>query len=230
MDGLARRHIRSPVGAPDQIDVRVITHADGSRAYIVDLPGTKAWNLPGGVDTALNDAGTNVHAMGGDVTTRQKAIAEALHLAGANSTDPVMLIGHSQGGIVAAQIAQAAGTSDFNYNVTHVVTAGAPIARIDIPNNVQVLALENSHDIVPHLDAADNPDRPNLTTVTFDNQQGTIVGDHSIEQVYVPAAQALDTSTDPSVTAYRDSAGAFLSAAGDGTTVQANVYNLSRVP
>jgi hypothetical protein len=99
MDGLDYRNGKSQPGEPDQIDVRVITHADGSKAYIVDLPGTKVWNLPGSHNPTLNDLGTNVHSIGADLTTREKAIADALHRAGANSTDPVMLVGHSQGGI-----------------------------------------------------------------------------------------------------------------------------------
>jgi pimeloyl-ACP methyl ester carboxylesterase len=214
----------------DQIDVRVVTHPDGSRAYIVDIPGTKVWDAPGQFNPNLNDLGTNIHVLGGDATAREQAIAEALHRAGASPTDPVMLIGHSQGGMVAAQAAHDTATGAFDYNVTHVLTAGSPIARADVPPDVQVLALENSHDIVPHLDAADNPDRPNVTTVTFDNQYGNIGDNHNTNKSYVPAAQTLDGSTDPSVRAYRDSADAFLSNTGDGTTVQTDAYQLSRTP
>ena len=82
-----------------------------------------------------------------------------------------------------------------------------------------------------HLDAADNPDRSNqTTTVTFDSQYGSMGNNHSTNQSYLPAAQALDTSTDPSVMAYRNSAGAFVATGTDGTTVQANVYNMTRLP
>jgi hypothetical protein len=228
MAGLDHRDQSLPLGQ-DDIDVRVITHADGSKAYVVDIPGVKTWEPPGGVFPAPNDAGTNIHAMAGDVTTRERAIAEALHEAGANTTDPVMLVGHSQGGMVAAQAAHDTATGAFDYHVTHVMTAGAPIARAGVPSNVQVLALENSHDIVPHLDAADNPDRPNWTTVTFDNQLGAVGLNHSVRNSYLPAAQLLDASHDPSVAAYRSSAGAYLSPAG-GATVRTHVYQLTRVP
>jgi len=227
MTGLDHRNAQAHAGQPDQIDVRVITHPDGSKAYIVDVPGTKVWDGPGSANPSLNDLGTNVHVLGGDVTAREEAIAEALRRAGASPTDPVMLVGHSQGGMVAAQAAHDSGTGGFNFNVTHVLTAGSPIGRVDIPANVQVLSLENSHDIVPHLDAAPHPDRPNPPTVTFDNQLGTIGDDHSTDRSYLPAAQALDTSTDPSVTAYRNGAGAFL---GTGNNVQSHVYDLTRTP
>ena len=213
-------------GQPDQIDVRVITRPDGTRSFVVDLPGTKDWNLPPGLNPQLNDLGTNVHVLGGDVTTRERAIADALHRAGASSTDPVMLVGHSQGGMVAAQAAVDRGSATFDFNVTHVVTAGSPIGRIDVPDDVQVLSLENKHDIVPHLDASDNPDRPNWTTVTFDDQQGNMGNNHGTGSAYLPAGRALDNSTDPSVVAFRDSASAFLTPGRSET----HVYELSRVP
>ncbi|MGI5238879.1 hypothetical protein [Dactylosporangium sp. CA-139066] len=213
----------------DVIDVKVITHADGTKAYIVDIPGTKVWNEPGSLNPASNDFGTNIHVTGGDTTAREMAIAEALRRAGATSTDPVMLVGHSQGGMVAAQAAADTANGTFNFNVTHVMTAGSPIANADIPPTVQVLALENTADVVPHLDAHDNPDTANFTTVQFDNQHGTIGENHSIDRSYLPAAQALDNSTDPSVLNFRNSAGAFMGGAPD-SHVQTNAYALSRVP
>ncbi|MDT5034814.1 MAG: hypothetical protein QOC94_4985 [Actinoplanes sp.] len=227
--GLDYRDAQSHPGEPDQIDVRVITHADGSKAYVVDIPGTKVWDLPGSHNDALNDLGTNVHVLGGDVTARENGISEALRRAGATATDPVLLVGHSQGGMVAAQAAQDSASGRFDYNVTHVLTAGSPVARYDIPDNVQMLCLENEHDIVPHLDAADNPDQPNRTTVTFDSQQGTIGDNHGTRSAYLPAATSLDHSTDPSVAAYRDSAGAFLTS-DTGSHVQSNIYDMTRTP
>ena len=229
MTSLDYRNANAHAG-DDEIDVRVITKPDGTRSYIVDIPGTKDWNAPGSINPNINDLGTNVHVLGGDVTARERAIADALHRAGASSTDPVMLIGHSQGGMVAAQAAADTSSGAFHYNITHVVTAGSPIARADIPSHVQVLAIENSHDLIPHLDARDNPDRPNWTTVTFDHQTGTVGDNHSTTLSYLPAAQQLDHSTNASVTAFRSTAGAFLSPGSSGVTVQTNVYQLSRTP
>ncbi|MGC4893887.1 esterase/lipase family protein [Micromonospora sp. DT31] len=228
MRTLDYRNGQSQANQPDQIDVRLVQHADGSSGYIVDIPGTKAWGPPGEFSPFLNDLGTNVHVMGGETTARQAAIGEALRRAGAGPDDPVMLIGHSQGGMVAAQAAHDTGNGNFDFNVTHVVTAGSPIGMTDVPDNVQVLSLENSHDIVPHLDAADNRDRANHTTVTFDSQTGSIGNNHGTNTVYTPAADALDRSDDPSVAAYRNSAGAFFGS--PGSTVQTKVYELTRVP
>jgi pimeloyl-ACP methyl ester carboxylesterase len=137
--------------------------------------------------------------------------------------DPVMLVGHSQGGIVAARAANGF-VAGGQYNVTHVVTAGSPVGRIPVPDGVQMLSLENSGDIVPHLDAAENPASDNRTTVKFDNQSGTMGGNHAIGGNYVDAARQLDASTDPSVRRFRDSAGVFLG----GSSVQTHQYTVER--
>ncbi|WP_051515479.1 esterase/lipase family protein [Candidatus Blastococcus massiliensis] len=229
MRGLDARNGKGATAGEDQIGVRVLTRADGTRAYIVDIPGTQDWTMPGGgVNPATNDLGTNVRVLGGDVTTRQAAIAEALRRAGASSTDPVMLVGHSQGGMVAAQAAHDAGTADFDFNVTNVVTAGSPVARAGIPDSVQVLALENATDVVPHLDGRDNDDDANVTTVTFDLQNGDVGRNHSIRDAYRIGAQAVDQSEDPSIAAYRASADAFLVRPGEEVTVVAHVYAIGR--
>jgi hypothetical protein len=89
---------------------------------------------------------------------------------------------------------------------------------------VQILSLENNGDIVPHLDAAENPASDNRTTVKFDNQSGTIGGNHAIQHNYADAAHQLDSSTDPSVRRFRDSAGAFTG----GVSVETHQYRVDR--
>lgn len=205
------------------IDVRKVVGPDGKIAYIVDIPGTKVWNLPGGDGGSANDFGTNIDAMAGNETVLQKGVQDAMRRAGIGPNDPVMLVGHSQGGMVAARAA-----NDFvasgEFNVTHVVTAGSPIARMSIPDHVQVLSLENNGDIVPHLDASENPASDNRTTVKFDNQSGTVVGNHAIGGNYTEAARQLDSSTDPSVRRFRDSATVFTG----GSSVETHQYKIER--
>lgn len=228
LDGLDRRDFTSaldtaqrPSGA--NIDVRKVTGPDGKVSYIVDIPGTKVWNLPGDDKGSVNDLGTNLNAMAGNPTTLEAGVRDALSRAGAGPRDPVMLVGHSQGGIVAARAATDFVTNG-RYNVTHVVTAGSPIGRIPIPDKVQVLSLENSGDIVPHLDASDNPATANRTTVTFDHQTGSVSGNHGLKDNYVTAAGQLDSSTDPSVQEFRNSASNFL----DGAQAQTHQYQVRR--
>ncbi|MET8759299.1 hypothetical protein [Lentzea sp. NPDC004782] len=228
LDGLARRndsreHESDQDPDPANLDVQIIRDANGKvTGYVVDIPGTKEWNAPFTTKGA-NDLGTNVDAMAGNNTVLQKGIEEALRRAGAHDTGaPVMLVGHSQGGIVAAQ---ATGDLVANgYNVTHVLTAGSPVGRIDIPDNVQVLSLENRNDIVPRLDASENPDSPNRTTVQFDNQQNTVSGNHKIEGNYAGAARELDRNANPSVQRYKDGLGAFTG----GSSSEMHTYRVDR--
>lgn len=228
LDGLARRnasadHEDELNPDPANLDVQIIRDANGKiTGYVVDIPGTKEWNAPFTTKGA-NDTGTNIDAMAGNNTVLQKGIEEALRRAGAQDTGvPVMLVGHSQGGIVAAQA-----TGDLvasGYNVTHVLTAGSPVGRIDVPDDVQVLSLENRNDIVPRLDASDNPDSSNRTTVQFDNQRNTVGGNHKIEENYAGVARELDRGTNPSVQRYKDGLGAFTG----GSSSEMHTYTVDR--
>ncbi|WP_436492796.1 lipase family protein [Actinokineospora sp. HUAS TT18] len=213
------------------IDVRAIKDANGNiTGYVVDIPGTQVWNAPFGDDKgSANDMGTNVDAIAGNETVLQEGIEQALRDAGVPKDAPVMLVGHSQGGIVAARAA-----NDFvengTYNVTHVVTAGSPVGGIEMNPRVQTLSLENNGDIVPHLDGRENPDSDNRTTVKFDNQTGTAGGNHAIsgpdgqDANYEEAARRAQASGDPSVTRFVDSAGNFLG----GSSADSHTYKVER--
>lgn len=144
-----------------QIRVTPVVGADGTRSVIVNVPGTEDW----GTTHQGNyfDLTSNVQLMGQHDAAIQRAVEAAMRKAGVTSQTPVMLVGHSQGGIIAASIA-----ADRHFNVESVVTAGSPIARIPIPDDVQVLSLENRQDVVPKLDGRDNPGTANWTTVTGD--------------------------------------------------------------
>jgi hypothetical protein len=224
MAGLDRRNAQD-----GEIDVRIVQTVgpDGTtqRSVIVDIPGTRAWNLPGHDTDKIQDLGTNLHAVGNDTTSFELAVQRALESAHVGPGDPVMLVGHSQGGIVALHAAASFADSG-RYNVTHVVTAGSPVGEVHVPESVHVLSIENSHDVVPHFDSRANPDQSNWTTVTVDEQHGSVGANHAINGTYLPAAEAVDASRDPSVRAYLDSAGAFLG----GDSVTTDRFGVTRVP
>jgi pimeloyl-ACP methyl ester carboxylesterase len=153
-------------------------------------------------------------------------VAEALRQAGAGPGDAVMLVGHSQGGIVATDAANHF-VSSGQFNVTHVVTLGAPVGRLDVPDSVAMLSVENRNDVVAHLDAADNPDAPNRTTVEYADDHANVGDNHALRVSYAPAARSLDASGDPSVVAFRDGASAFLGDA-PGRAVTSYVFQVRR--
>ncbi|MGL6235622.1 MAG: alpha/beta hydrolase [Segniliparus sp.] len=203
--GLAAVNANSTTGA--NIEVRKVTGPDGKPRYIVDVPGTKEWNVTQdpSLKPNVNDLGTNIRGLSGQETTLQKDIEKAMLAAGVKPGDPVMMVGHSQGGIVAANAA-ADWVKEGKYNVTNVVTAGSPVGLVDMPGSVKVLSLENSGDIVPHLDGRSNPDTSNWTTVTFDHQTGTVGGNHDMDyNGYAQVAKNISNSSDPSISAFNQS-------------------------
>jgi pimeloyl-ACP methyl ester carboxylesterase len=206
-----------------EIDVRILTMADGSRRAIVDITGTKSWDpLPTDDVTSLTTSG---RALVGDRTAYEDGVLDAMRAAGVQATDDVMLVGHSQGGMVAVTTARDAAASG-EFNVTHVITAGAPVGLTvgTLPSTVQVLALENSQDVVPHLDGAANPDQPNVTTATAKHGDGTVLDDHSLDHAYVPLASDVEASTDKSIRDFLTSAAGYFQA----TNVQTHTYQIQR--
>lgn len=212
-----------PNGRPViQVRELVTTGPDGKEVsrWIVDIPGTSKWNLPGG-DVAT-DTSANLYSMAGHTTAYQRAIQAALADAGARPGQQVMLVGHSLGGMVAMQ--SAGGLTADGYDVTHVLTAGSPLASYTAPPSVQVLSLENTVDVVTRADGKPNPTAPNWTTVTFEEQYGSIGENHGIDTGYLGAGRAVDAATDSSVGAWRDSLSGYLGA----DRVNATVYEVSR--
>lgn len=144
------------------VAVQKYRHLDGSVGWIVTIPGTNDHpDSPMGWEQ-------NLELMSNNKQQRMQAasarfVHEAMQQAGIKPQDSVALVGHSQGGIVAATIA-----SDLseNYRIEHVVTAGSPIANHPIPRRTWVTSVEMDDEIVANLDGAKNPKRDNWLTVT----------------------------------------------------------------
>ncbi|MDQ1690895.1 MAG: hypothetical protein QOD87_1003 [Pseudonocardiales bacterium] len=212
-----------------RIDIRFVTHTrpDGAstRSVIVDLPGTKDWNLLDRHNRNVADLTTNLRAVGNEQTTYEYGVVAALLASGVGADEPILLVGHSQGGLVGARLAADLAASD-RFRITHLLTAGAPIGLVDIPSQVQVLSLENAGDIVVGLDAADNRSRPNQITVRTSRTASTFGARHSLTGAYLPAARDVDAAGDPSVDAWVSGAGAFLT--GDG--IETRAFQIDRQP
>ncbi|MEP7019880.1 MAG: Mbeg1-like protein [Pseudonocardiales bacterium] len=210
-------------GSPGEIDVRILTGADGTRRVIVDIPGTKTWDPRDRAD--ITGPITNVRALVGLPTAYERGVLQAMQRAGVKPTDDVMLVGHSEGGMIAVEAALSCAKSG-QFRVSHIVTAGAPLGLTvaKLPGSVQVLALENHNDIVAHLDGRTNPDKVNVTTATVTRGNGTILDDHGLDEAYVPGAADIDVSHDPSLTAFLSGASGFLQA----TNAETHTYVITR--
>lgn len=135
--------------------------ADGTRSWLLTVPGTdNEW------DTAIGWM-QNVELMSADNDVRMGAdsarlAVEALERAGVAPDEPIAIVGHSQGGIVAGTL--AAGL-EGRYNVSHIVTAGSPIANHPIPESTYVTSIETTGELVSNLDGRRNPARDSWLTI-----------------------------------------------------------------
>jgi hypothetical protein len=198
------RHLRqtSALSLPGRSDAqgtvevqRLVGHRHGPR-YVVYLPGTDDTSLaPWSRHDDVRDVPGDLRSLAQQPTTYAAGIERVMTQAGVGPHDPVLLVGHSLGGMEAASL--LAHGSPFH--VTHVVTAGAPIADVHgYPAGAHVLSLENRGDVVPLLDGRDNADSLQQVTVQFDDPAKTLVGAHALRH-YVHGAAAVDASSDPSV-------------------------------
>lgn len=140
---------------------------------------------------------TNYQLIGGMDSAYGRGVQQAMLDAGLDGKD-VMLVGHSQGGMVSAALAADPGFTR-HFHVQHVVTAGAPTAQVaELPSGTHAIHLENRGDAVPLLDGEDNPDQPHRTTVRFDDGSHDIADNHGLDH-YARGAAAADASTHGSI-------------------------------
>lgn len=138
---------RIPRADPEMPQVRIEKYegAPGENAtFIVYLGGT--------IDAALMatnepwDMTSNLNALADMDAGSYRSTIEAMHAAGIASDDLVTLVGHSQGGLLAARIAESE-----EFRVGDVVTVGGPIHQVPIPEGVTLTAIEHNEDLVPAL-------------------------------------------------------------------------------
>lgn len=198
--------------------VRVVEvgRGDGGSAWVVVVPGTQEWSPRPGANPF--DLTTDVLAVTGDATLAAAGVAAALEVArggaGGRSTavDPVVLVGHSQGGILAAALASDAGFT-ARHRVTHVVTTGSPVGLFPVPDTTRVLSVERGDDPVPRLDLTPNPDRSSWVTVRTTGDGAPVdVRSHRLEGYVdlVRAAEGAPRGTVEGLDAWQASAGGVL--------------------
>ena len=158
------------------IEEHVTVGEDGTttRSWTVDIRGTQSFAIG---QSGPQDMTTNLQGVAGMASDQLNAVMEAMDAAGISPEEAVEFAGHSQGGIMAAQLA-ADPAVRARYNVVSVVTAGSPTATV-APSDVPVLSYENSGDIVPGLDG--NATRgDNVTTVRFHDYEAAAHPEDSV--------------------------------------------------
>ena len=112
------------------IEIQTITAPDGSVSHVVYLPGTDDMaTTPWSQDGDVRDLGTNLLLVSGQDNGYQHGILEAMAQAGIRAGQPVVLVGHSQGGMEAAAILAQSQAGTAAARPTRSPTWSPPVPR-----------------------------------------------------------------------------------------------------
>jgi predicted alpha/beta hydrolase family esterase len=164
--------------------------AEDQRTAIVYIPGTQTLGLRDGSNPL--DLQSNILAMQGNgLAASERAVLEAMNQAGIAETDQVIFVGHSQGGMVAGNLAQ----HHAGYITAGLVTIGAPIAQLKL-SKVPVMAIEHVNDPIPNASGRVNPISKNWVTIqrtSLASESDAPMHSHSLKS-YKNTTQQLDAS------------------------------------
>jgi len=160
---------------------------NGKPVWRVTLPSTMNWQFVDGDTGAANDLGSNLALIltPNQQAAYERAVISAMQQAGVGPQDPVMLVGFSQGGILAGKLAT---TQPFS--IRAIVVAGAPIDNMAIPADVSVLSMQHPRDPVPQLEGASHADTPTWVTIRIPPNAGE--PDHDAVSYAHTAAESFD--------------------------------------
>jgi len=147
---------RIPAAAPHGAQVRVEKTPSVAFVYI---GGTVTSSLSGGSEPW--DMTSNIAAMVGQASDSERGARVALSAAGVTNTDRIVVVGHSQGGLVAQRLA-----SDPQLRVSDVVLVGSPQTPGTVAPGVHVVALEHRNDPIPALGGMAPEGRADVTVAT----------------------------------------------------------------
>jgi pimeloyl-ACP methyl ester carboxylesterase len=202
----------------------------GRTSWAVLLPGTQT-TVPTGGSNPFDEAGV-ADAMGYGSENTAAAIRQALHEAGVEAGEQIAIVGYSQGGIHAMNLAQdRAFLADFD--VRFVLTAGSPVGGATAEPGIASLHLEHEHDVVPGMDGLPNPDAKDRVTVTLSNplslgpMDEVGLGPGHKLPIYLEGAEAVAASGHPSLVA---STAALAAVTGAGGASGVTRIRLERAP
>lgn len=178
---------------PGVIEIRENRTPSGARTWTVLIPGTQQLSVGAGPNP--KDMRSNLDLLADGTADTTAGVYLAMREAGIQPDEPVMLVGHSQGGMTAASLASIDGV-ERDFRIDSMLTIGSPIGvGFDIPEYVNVLSVEHSNDIITALDGTKNEPKGNHTTVV-----------HHLRRSDDPDRRALasDIGASHSLTAYTD--------------------------
>ncbi|MFD3443474.1 hypothetical protein ACFDTO_02605 [Microbacteriaceae bacterium 4G12] len=227
--GFADLAARVPRTAPEGAQIRVEQYGDGSagRRFVVYVAGTADASPRSSADPwdVTSDIGTVTGADAGAVRATEQAMREA----GVGPGDRVLLAGYSLGGIVAREVANR-GT----FPVAGVLTLGAPVGQIPVPDGVAAVSVEHSEDVLAALGghglAAEDGGNAVVVrrSVAAELAEGgtTLFAAHGFDR-YAETAALLDDSDEERIRDFRATLTSFLGDREQGTV---SLWRADRVP
>ncbi|GAA4378732.1 hypothetical protein [Agromyces bauzanensis] len=162
-NGLGELAERVPPPDRNEPQLRVERYGDaGDPRFIVYIGGTVEPVVVSGAEPF--DHTSNAHGVaddswvdalrpaGADTGAGERAARQAMTAAGVRPGDPLLLVGYSAGGIVAAKLA-----ADPGLGAVGVVNLGGPVASAPTREGVGLLSFEHEEDLVPATGGAGHP-------------------------------------------------------------------------
>lgn len=182
--GLADRVGRIPSG---EVSVRIERFVEGDALHTeVYIAGTKDFAIPS--DTEAFDMESNIALTGALAAASFVAVEKAMQQAGVRRGDPVVFTGHSQGGLVAARLAESG-----RYDTKGLVMVGTPTGQAPIRGEYPAVSIAHTDDIVPAFGGAKKPSRAIQVERSSAESAGDIASAHRLSG-YVETARMADTS------------------------------------
>jgi pimeloyl-ACP methyl ester carboxylesterase len=170
------------------------------------------------------DNETNLRALGGAVSDMERGVATAMEQAGIGPREPVAMVGHSQGGIIAARLVEDP-LFMARYDVAAVLTAGSPIGPVELPSGLPVLSLEDVEDHTVGLDGQPNTATHDHVTVAV-SAPGARSPHHAL--TYAGHADLLGGVDDPGVRAWLSANERAMGTTSPGARTESLVFDVSR--
>ena len=183
------------VGAFEIIKHEYIKNNIRKNSWTILIRGTQRWD---GASSNIQDQVTNFASIGKIHNDQYNAIKTALKMNGIKHTEPIEFVGHSQGGIIATQLASSSSLNK-KYNIVSLTTFGSPTGGYKIPKNIHAMHFENLSDPVPSLDGKMNPVTRTRTTIYMDTKNMKIKNSTHDQIMYSIAAKNIEKNSDKSI-------------------------------
>ncbi|MDQ1294523.1 MAG: hypothetical protein QG608_2407 [Actinomycetota bacterium] len=223
--------VHSLARSPGCIRVFAVPQPEGKQRWVVELAGLQFRTAR---PPCTDDEFSGLQLLAGESADLEQHVVRALCSVGVEEDEPVLLAGHSQSGLLAACLAKDV----RELNITHVITAGAPSAWMELPPHITLVSVEHPQDHVVrvlHLPEFGRVNRMRLRRDPTDPVPGkpedgarpiTTARSHGCD-LYAVTARAIDESPEPRFVMLRAELAGFFR--GDHETLTCRDIDLNRI-